>query len=78
MPASLRRLPEKHKLDHDHEHMIACSHCGHNYLLVWDDKEWNYVKDWIDLAEFAVRKSHPRHGEVELPPTLKKPPKRRR
>jgi hypothetical protein len=25
-------------------------------------------EDWIHLAEFAVRKSHPLHGEVELPP----------
>jgi hypothetical protein len=56
MPASIRQLPESHKLDYDHEHIIACSHCGQKYLLVWDDKEWNYVKDWIHLAEFAVRK----------------------
>jgi|HubBroStandDraft_3_1064219.scaffolds.fasta_scaffold4882821_1 hypothetical protein len=57
MPASLRQLPENHKLDRDHEHVIGCSHCEQKYLLVWDDKEWNYVKDWIHLAEFAVRKN---------------------
>ena len=78
MPASLRQLPENHKLDYDHEHTIECSHCGQKYLLVWDDKEWNYVKDLIHLAEVVVRKSHPKHGDVELPATLKKPPKRRR
>jgi hypothetical protein len=64
MPASLRQLPENHKLDYDHEHTIECSHCGQKYLLVWDDKEWNYVKDWIRVATFAVRKSHPLYGEV--------------
>ena len=44
--------------------------------LYWDDKEWNSVKDWIRVAERAVRKSHPRHGDVELPATLKVAPKR--
>jgi hypothetical protein len=76
MPTSIRQLPENHKLDYDHEHIIEC--CKQKYLLVWDDKEWNYVKDWIHLVEFAVRKSHPLHAEFELPATLKKPPKRRR
>jgi hypothetical protein len=48
MLASLRRFPENHKLDYDHEHVIECSRCGQKYLLAWDDK------DWIHLAEFAV------------------------
>jgi hypothetical protein len=78
MPASVRQLPENHKLDYDHQHIIECSRCKQKYLLVWDDKEWNYVKDWIHLAEFAVRKSHPLHAKIELPASLKKPPKRRR
>jgi hypothetical protein len=78
MPASLRPLPDSHKLDYDHEHITAWSHCGQKYLLVWDDKEWNYVKHWIHLAAFAVRKSHPLHAVIELPATLKKPLKRRR
>ena len=41
------------------------------YLLAWDDKEWSSVKDWIRAAPFAVRKSHPSHDLVPLPPTLK-------
>ena len=48
-------------------------HTISTYLLVWDDKEWNSVKDWIGVVERAVRKSHPRHGEVELPVSLKVP-----
>jgi hypothetical protein len=44
------------------------------YLLIWDDKEWNSVKDWVRLAEAAVRKSHRAHGEIALPTTLKVPP----
>ena len=46
------------------------------YLLVWDDSEWNSVKDWIGAAERAVRKSHPRHVDVELPVSLKVAPRR--
>jgi hypothetical protein len=38
---------------------------------VWNDQEWNSVKDWIRIAETAVRKSHRRRGEIELPSTLK-------
>jgi hypothetical protein len=78
VPACLCPLPENYKLDYDHEHIMGCSHCGQPYLLVWDDKEWNYVKDWIHLAAFAVRKSHPLHAVIDLPATLKKLLKRRR
>ena len=39
MPASIRQLPENHKLDYDHEHIIECPHRKQKYLLVWDDKE---------------------------------------
>ena len=30
-------------------------------------------KDWNGVAERAVRKSHPRHEDVELPVSLKVP-----
>jgi hypothetical protein len=71
MPASVRQLPENHKLDYDHEHIVECSRCEQKYLLTWDDREWNYVKDWIHIAALAVRKSHPQHAQVELPVSLK-------
>jgi len=44
-------------------------------MLGWDDREWNSVKDWIRLAETAVRKSHRAHAEIALPPALKVLPK---
>src|ERR1700732_2426037 len=56
MTVSLRQLPENHKLDCDHEHIIECSHCDRKYLVVWDDKEWNFVKDWIQDNRFAPRR----------------------
>ena len=33
-------------------------------------------KDWNGVAERAVRKSHPRHEDVELPVSLKLPLRR--
>jgi hypothetical protein len=41
------------------------------YLLIWDDAEWNSVKDWIRVAEAAVRRSHRLHGDIEIAPTIK-------
>ena len=55
----------------DSERLIQCPYCSQRYLLVWDDKEWNSVKDWIRVAEAAVRKSHRAHGDIALPLTLK-------
>jgi hypothetical protein len=76
MPASLLRFPER-KIDPNTERLMECPYCAYRYLLVWDDSEWNSVKDWIGVAERVVRKSHPpRHGDVELPVSRKVPPGR--
>jgi hypothetical protein len=71
MPASLQKFSDNRKINPNSERPIQCPYCAHTYLLVWDDKEWNSVKDWIGVAERAVRKSHPRHGDIELPVSLK-------
>jgi hypothetical protein len=71
MPASLQVFSENRKINPNSERPIKCSYCPQQYLLVWDDKEWNSVKDWIRVAEAAVRKSHPKHGMIELPSSLK-------
>jgi hypothetical protein len=71
MPASLQKFSDNRKIDPNGERLIQCPYCPQRYLLVWDDKEWNSVKDWIRLAETAVRKSHRAHGEIALPTSLK-------
>jgi hypothetical protein len=76
MPASIQKFHESRKMDPNTERLIECPYCAQAYLLTWDDKEWNSVKDWIGMAERAVRKSHPRHGDVELPVSLKVPLRR--
>jgi hypothetical protein len=76
MRASFQKFHKSRKINSNTERPIQCPYCAVAYLLTWDDEEWNSVKDWIGVAERAVRKSHPRHGDVELPVTLKVPPKR--
>jgi hypothetical protein len=71
MPASLQKFSADCKINPNSERLIQCPYCSQQYLLVWDDKEWNSVKDWIRLAETAVRKSHRAHGEIALPKSLK-------
>ena len=48
-----------HKIDPNHERPIQCPYCPQRYLLIWDDAEWNSVKDWIRVAEAAVRQESP-------------------
>ncbi len=71
MPASLQKFSDNRKINPNNERLIECPYCRQQYLLVWDDREWNSVKDWIRIAETAVRKSYRAHGEIALPPTLK-------
>jgi hypothetical protein len=71
MPTSLQKFVDDRKINPNSERLIPCPFCPQKYLLVWDDQEWNSVKDWIRLAETAVRKSHRAHGEIALPPTLR-------
>ena len=67
MPASLQKFSDNRLIKPNSERLIQCPYCPQRYLLVWDDKEWNSVKDWIRLVETAVRKSHRDHGEIALP-----------
>jgi choline dehydrogenase-like flavoprotein len=75
MPASLQKFPDDRKIDPNHERPIKCPYCAQRYLLVWDDAEWNSVKDWIRVAEAAVHRSHRLQGDIELVPRLKVLPK---
>jgi len=40
------------------EHFINCPRCSQVYRLGYDDAEWHRVKDWLKLAETALRKEH--------------------
>jgi hypothetical protein len=71
MLATLQKFSSERIIDPNHEYLNNCSYCDQQYLLAWDGKEWNSVKDWIRVAAFAVRKTHPRCDLVQLPSTSK-------
>jgi hypothetical protein len=37
---------------------VKCPRCERTYRLGYSDNEWNKVKDWLRLAETAIRKGH--------------------
>jgi hypothetical protein len=40
------------------EHFVNCPRCAQTYRLGYDDAEWHRVKDWLKLAETALRRDH--------------------
>jgi hypothetical protein len=44
--------------------IVACPQCSQRYRLAYSDSEWNKVKDWLHLAEAALRKDHKAHHEA--------------
>ena len=47
---------------------VACPQCAQTYRLAYSDSEWHKVKDWLHLAETALRKDHKaRHEATAIP-----------
>jgi hypothetical protein len=44
------------------------SRCEQAYRLGYSDTEWHRVKDWLKLAETAIRKDHNLRHEAETIP----------
>jgi hypothetical protein len=40
------------------ETTVKCPRCDQTYRLGSTDSEWNKIKDWLKLAETAVRRDH--------------------
>jgi len=50
------------------EQTAKCPRCVRTYRLGYSDGEWHRVKDWLQLAEKAIRKDHSlRHEAVTIP-----------
>jgi hypothetical protein len=45
MPASLQKISDNRKINLNNERLIQCPYCLQKYLLVWDDREWNFVQE---------------------------------
>jgi hypothetical protein len=37
---------------------VKCPRCADSYRLSYSDDEWNKVKDWLAVAERALREDH--------------------
>ena len=57
---------------------VKCPLCEQTFRLGYSDNEWNWVKDWLGLAETAIRKDHKSKHQVASIPIedLKGVPKR--
>jgi hypothetical protein len=47
MRASLQKCSDNFKIHPNSERLIQCPYCPQKYLLLWDDRKWNSVKDWL-------------------------------
>jgi hypothetical protein len=46
------------------EQTVACPSCEQRFRLGYSDGEWHRLKDWIAIAEQAVREDHKTKHEV--------------
>ena len=47
---------------------VRCPRCEQAYWLGYSEGEWHRVKDWLKLAETAIRKDHDlRHEAATIP-----------
>jgi hypothetical protein len=48
--------------------VVRCPRCHQPFRLGYSGSEWNEVKDWLRLAETAMRKDHGlRHEAATIP-----------
>lgn len=47
---------------------VTCPLCEQIFRLGYSDNEWNWVKDWIGVAQIAIRKDHKSKHQVESIP----------
>lgn len=45
-------------------HNVKCPLCEQEFRLGYSDGEWNRVKDWLGLAERAIREDHKRGHQL--------------
>jgi hypothetical protein len=60
------------------EQTVRCPLCDQIFRLGYSDGEWNRVKDWLGIAERAIREDHKRRHEVSSLALEWKPLRRRR
>lgn len=67
MPAILTKIIEGNPVVADtltNEQIVQCPRCEQTYRLGYSDSEWHRLKDWLKLAETAIRKDHDSRHEA--------------
>jgi hypothetical protein len=69
MPVTLTKVVEGTSPESPaNSHVLECPKCEQVFLLEYSDSEWNKVKDWLTIAEVAIRKDHDtRHEAASIP-----------
>jgi hypothetical protein len=60
------------------EQTVKCPLCDQVYRLGYSDNEWNRVKDWLTIAERAIREDHKSKHQAESLHLEWKPVRRKR
>src|SRR5258708_19345911 len=67
MPATLTKIQNGKPPISDtlpNEQTLKCPRCEQTYRLAYSDNEWNKVKDWLKLAQVAIRQDHDSRHEA--------------
>jgi hypothetical protein len=81
MAVSLTKIVEGKRTVNDtleNEQAVRCPLCDQMYRLGYSDSEWNKVKDWLTIAERAIREDHKRKHQVASLNLEWKPVRRKR
>jgi len=67
MAATLTKIVNGKPVECDdlkNELTVKCPRCQRTYRLGYSDNEWNKVKDWLRLAQTAIRRDHDSRHEA--------------
>jgi hypothetical protein len=81
MPVTLTKMVDGTPIVNDtleNEQILQCSLCDQVYRLGYSESEWNKTKDWLTIAERAIREDHQRKHQAESLDLEWKPARRKR
>jgi hypothetical protein len=71
MPVSFSKMVNGYAAvpdDFTNAQTVTCPRCSQTYRLGYSDSQWNKVKDWLWIAETALRRDHAaRHEASSIP-----------
>jgi hypothetical protein len=81
MPVPLAKIVDGRRAAADtltNELTVQCPLCNQGYRLGYSDGEWHRVKDWLTIAERAIREDHKRKHQAASLALEWKPVRRKR